>query len=76
MQTYVGETNDPISVNTNCPLRLANRRFNYADPLRQSSSLDWDQFETEVPVGLFVDFLKAQRILKADSPRFGRRDEA
>jgi hypothetical protein len=23
-----------------------------------------------------VDFLKTQRILKADSPRFGRRDEA
>ena len=35
-----------------------------------------NQFEAEIPVSLFVNFLKTHRFLKADSPRFGRRDEA
>ena len=30
----------------------------------------------KLPVSLFVNFLKTHRFLKADSPRFGRRDEA
>ena len=32
--------------------------------------------EAEVTVSLFVDLLEAHRFLKADSPRFGRGDEA
>ncbi len=61
---------------TNFPLRLTNCRFDYADPFPQTSRLDRDQFEAEVAVSLFVNFLKAHRFLKADTPRFGRRYEA
>jgi len=32
--------------------------------------------EAEIPVSLFVNLVKAHRVLKADSPRFRRRDEA
>ena len=63
-------------MDTNCPLRLTNCRFDYADPFHQTSWLDRHQFEAEVPVSLFVNLLKTHRVLKADSPRFGRRHEA
>ena len=63
-------------MDTNCPLRLTNCRFDYADPFHQTSWLDRDEVEAKVSVSLFVNFLKTYRVLKADSPRFGRRDEA
>ena len=63
-------------MDANCPLRLANRRFDYADPLHETSWLDREQFEAEVSVNLFVNSLKTHRFLKADSPRFGGLDEA
>jgi len=64
------------SKDANCPLRLTNCPFDYADPLHQTSWPDRDQLEAEIPVRLFVNFLKPHGLLKADSPRFGRRDEA
>ena len=52
---------------------LTNCRFDHADPVHQ---LNCNQFEAEGPVSLFVDLLKTQPILKSDSPRLGRRDNA
>src|ERR1700691_3961045 len=76
----MGRETDRARWRHSCPyaitIRLTDRRFDYADPFRQTCRLDWDQFEAEVPVGFFVDFLKTHRFLKGDSPRFGRRDEA
>ena len=50
--------------------------FDEADPFHQTSWLDGDQFEAEVSVSLFVNLFKTHGFLKADAPRFGRRDEA
>ena len=56
--------------------RLPNCCFDDADPFRQRSRLDWEQFEAEGPVSFFVYFLKTECVFEADSPRFGGGDEA
>jgi hypothetical protein len=43
---------------------------------RSTTLFDWDQFETELPVNLFVNLLKTHGFLKGDSPRFSRCNEA
>ena len=63
-------------MDTNRPLRLTNCRLDHADPFHQTSPLDGDQFEAEILVSLFVNFLKAHRVVKGDSARFGGRDKA
>ena len=45
------------------------------DSLRQASRLDEDQPKTELAVGLFVDSLKAKRVVETDSSGFARRYE-
>ena len=37
----------------------------------ETSGSDWDQFEARVPLGVLVNFLKAQSVREADSARFG-----
>src|SRR5215813_8027905 len=50
--------------------------FDDCDPFRHAAWLDRNELEAEIPVGLLVNPLEAQRVLEADSPCCGRRDEA